>query len=88
MLRGENSSKARGPKSTTPRPEFRPRWSSLVFRFLIFALFACRTLLTMRRVLLCTGFLIIFAPSLIADSNLRITDVGLHGYSGTTPCRK
>ncbi len=38
----------------------------------------------MRRVLLCTGFVLIFAPSLIADSNLRITDVGLHGYSGTT----
>jgi hypothetical protein len=38
----------------------------------------------MRRVLPCTGFVLAFAASLIADSNLRIADVGLHGYSGTT----
>jgi hypothetical protein len=36
----------------------------------------------MRRVLLCTGFVLALAASLLADSNLRITDVGLHGYSG------
>ncbi len=33
----------------------------------------------MRRVLLCTSFVLVLAASLIADSNLRITDVGLHG---------
>ena len=38
----------------------------------------------MRRVLLCIGFVLAFAASLIADANLRIVDVGLHGYSGTT----
>ena len=38
----------------------------------------------MRRVLLCSGFVLALAASLIADSNLRIVDVGLHGYSGTT----
>src|SRR5580698_6802282 len=38
----------------------------------------------MRRVLLCIGFVLALAASLIADSNLRITDVGLHGYSGAT----
>jgi len=38
----------------------------------------------MRRVLLCTSFVLALAASLIADSNLRIADVGLHGYSGTT----
>jgi hypothetical protein len=43
----------------------------------------------MRRVLLCTGLVLGLAASLIAestsaDSNLRIADVGLHGYSGTT----
>ena len=38
----------------------------------------------MRRAVLCTGFVLAVAASLIADSNLRITDVGLHGYYGTT----
>lgn len=38
----------------------------------------------MRRVLLCIGFVLAFAASLIADANLRIADVGLHGYSGAT----
>jgi hypothetical protein len=38
----------------------------------------------MRRVLLCAGFVLVLAASLIADANLRITDVGLHGYYGTT----
>jgi hypothetical protein len=37
----------------------------------------------MRRVLLCISFVLVLAASLIADSNLRITDVGLHGYYGT-----
>ncbi len=39
---------------------------------------------TMRRALLCSGFVLLFAASLLADSVLRIADVGLHGYSGTT----
>jgi len=52
--------------------------------FLIFPLFTRTTLLKMRRVLLCIGFVLALAASLIADSNLRIVDVGLHGYSGTT----
>jgi hypothetical protein len=30
------------------------------------------------------GFVLALAASLMADSNLRIVDVGLHGYSGTT----
>jgi|HubBroStandDraft_6_1064221.scaffolds.fasta_scaffold52031_3 hypothetical protein len=38
----------------------------------------------MRRALWCSGFVLVIASSLIADSNLRIVDVGLHGYSGTT----
>jgi hypothetical protein len=38
----------------------------------------------MRRVLLCTGFVLALAASLIADSNLRIADIGLHDYSSTT----
>ncbi|MFZ0276601.1 MAG: hypothetical protein WA254_19275 [Candidatus Sulfotelmatobacter sp.] len=38
----------------------------------------------MRRALLCTGFVLAFAASLMADANLRIADVGLHGYSGAT----
>jgi len=38
----------------------------------------------MRRALLCAGFVFVFAASLLADSNLRIADVGLHGYYGTT----
>jgi hypothetical protein len=38
----------------------------------------------MRSVLLCTGFVVALTASLIADSNLHIVDVGLHGYSGTT----
>jgi hypothetical protein len=38
----------------------------------------------MRRVLLCTSFVLTLTASLMADSNLRIVDVGLHGYSGTT----
>jgi hypothetical protein len=38
----------------------------------------------MRRVLWGTGLTLVLATSLIADSNLRIADVGLHGYSGTT----
>jgi hypothetical protein len=37
----------------------------------------------MGRVLLCISFVLVLAASLIADSNLRITDVGLHGYYGT-----
>lgn len=37
----------------------------------------------MRRLLLCITFVLVLAASLIADSNLRITDVGLHGYYGT-----
>jgi hypothetical protein len=36
----------------------------------------------MKRVLLCVGFKLLLAGSLIADSNLRIADVGLQGYSG------
>jgi hypothetical protein len=39
----------------------------------------------MRRAVLCTGFVFGVAASLIADSGLRIVDVGLHGYSGSTP---
>ena len=38
----------------------------------------------MRRVLWCSGFVMVIAASLIADSNLRIADVGLHGYCATT----
>jgi hypothetical protein len=38
----------------------------------------------MRRVLACTGLVLVLAASLIADSNLRIAEVGLHGYSSTT----
>jgi hypothetical protein len=38
----------------------------------------------MRRALLCAGFVFVFAALLLADSNLRIADVGLHGYYGTT----
>jgi hypothetical protein len=38
----------------------------------------------MRRVLFCTSLVLVLAASLIADSNLRITDVGLHGYYGAT----
>jgi hypothetical protein len=38
----------------------------------------------MRRIILCAGFLLVVAASLIADSNLRIADVGLHGYFGPT----
>lgn len=38
----------------------------------------------MRRVLLCTGFVLALAAALMADTNLRITDVGFHGYSGAT----
>ncbi|MGA2004530.1 MAG: hypothetical protein ABSG70_14180 [Terriglobales bacterium] len=37
----------------------------------------------MRRVLWCIIFLLVITASLVADSNLRITDVGLHGYYGT-----
>jgi hypothetical protein len=37
----------------------------------------------MKFLLLCIGFQMVLAGSLIADSNLRIADVGLHGYSGT-----
>ncbi len=33
--------------------------------------------------MLCTGFVLGVAASLIADSNLQIVDVGLHGYLGT-----
>jgi hypothetical protein len=36
----------------------------------------------MRRVLWCIIFLLVITASLVADSNLRITDVGLHGYYG------
>ncbi len=36
----------------------------------------------MRRVLLWIGFELLLAASLRADSNLRIADVGLHGYYG------
>jgi hypothetical protein len=38
----------------------------------------------MRRVLWCSGFVLVIAASLIADSNLRIADVGLHGYFAST----
>ncbi len=38
----------------------------------------------MRPVLLCTGFVLALAASLVADANLRIADIGLHGYSGAT----
>jgi hypothetical protein len=38
----------------------------------------------MRRALSCIGFVLALAASLMADSNLRIVDVGLHGYSGPT----
>ena len=51
--------------------------------FLIFARFARTTLLTMSRILSCISFVLVFAASLIADANLHITDVGLHGYLGT-----
>jgi hypothetical protein len=37
----------------------------------------------MKRLLLCIGFQLVLAGSLIADSNMHITDVGLHDYSGT-----
>jgi hypothetical protein len=36
----------------------------------------------MRRVFLSAGFVLVVAAWLSADSNLRIADVGLHGYSG------
>jgi len=35
----------------------------------------------MKRILLCACFILAVAASLIADANLRIADVGLHGYS-------
>lgn len=35
-----------------------------------------------RRATLCAGFILAVAALLIADTNLRIADVGLHGYSG------
>src|SRR5258708_22236883 len=38
----------------------------------------------MRRVLWCSSFVLVIAASRIADSNLRIADVGLHGYFATT----
>jgi hypothetical protein len=38
----------------------------------------------MNRILLCIGFQLALAASLAADSNLRIVDVGLNGYSGAT----
>src|SRR5580698_843506 len=38
----------------------------------------------MRRVFSCAGFIFVFATSLIADSNLRIAEVGLHGYGSPT----
>jgi hypothetical protein len=38
----------------------------------------------MRRALACTGLVFVLAAALLADSNLRIADVGLHGYSSTT----
>jgi hypothetical protein len=37
----------------------------------------------MRRGFLCAGFVFVLASSLVADSNLHISDVGLHGYFGT-----
>ncbi len=37
----------------------------------------------MKRIWLCIAFQLAFAATLMADSNLRIVDVGLHGYSGT-----
>ncbi len=37
----------------------------------------------MKRILLCIAFQLALAGSLIADSNLRIAEVGLHDYSGT-----
>jgi len=37
----------------------------------------------MRPVLFCTSCVLVLVASLLADSNLRIADVGLHGYSGT-----
>ena len=36
----------------------------------------------MKRTLLCTTFVLVIAATLAADSNLRIDDVGLHGYFG------
>jgi hypothetical protein len=38
----------------------------------------------MRRIAVCAGFVFALAAPLSADSNLRITDVGLHGYSGAS----
>jgi hypothetical protein len=38
----------------------------------------------MRRALSCIGFALALVAPLLADSNLRIVDVGLHGYSGNT----
>lgn len=37
----------------------------------------------MKRMGRCAGVVFVFCACLFADSNLRITDVGLHGYGGT-----
>ena len=49
---------------------------------LIFLPFPRTKRLKMRRILLWIGFELLLAASLRADSNLRIADVGLHGYYG------
>jgi hypothetical protein len=40
----------------------------------------------MKGALLWTSFVLVLAASLVANSNLRIDDVGLHGYYGS--CRR
>jgi hypothetical protein len=37
----------------------------------------------MSRILSSISFVLVFVACLVADSNLHITDVGLHGYYGT-----
>jgi hypothetical protein len=49
-----------------------------------FAPFTSTKRLTMRRAVLCAGFVLAASAALIADSGLRIADVGLHGYTATT----
>jgi hypothetical protein len=50
---------------------------------LIFPAFPRTTLLTMSRILSSISFVLVFVACLVADSNLHITDVGLHGSYGT-----
>jgi len=57
---------------------------SPAFGILLSSRLRIRTLLPMSRVVWCVVFVLAVTASLIADSNLRITDVGLHGYSSST----